>query len=258
MQLSADKVRIGHYFAAALDTYDRHALAQQHINQRLSKMLQKYGQHQFDSVLEIGCGSGDLTRLLAEQCQVRSWWLNDLNMAALERVKQRLSLTNSQLLAADAEQLDHSLALHAQFDLVASASTVQWFEQPQRLLYLAQQALPAQGLLLFSTFLPDNLLEIKRLTQVGLNYPTKTTWLKWLQHAFELLAFDIDPITLEFDSPSAVLRHLQATGVTATNRTFWTKGRLQDFYQSYQRHFSAPNGQVHLSYAPLLVLARKK
>ncbi|MGR6981160.1 malonyl-ACP O-methyltransferase BioC [Testudinibacter sp. P27/CKL/0425] len=255
---SAEKVRIGNCFAKALASYDQHALAQQQINQRLCQMLQTTGQSRFGAVLELGCGTGGLTRLLAQQCEVRSWWLNDLNAAALAQLKPHLPPENVQLLAADAESLDRTLPLAQQFDLLASASTVQWFQQPQRLVALAQQALKPDGVLLFSTFLPDNLREIKQLTKVGLCYPSQTDWLDWLQPHFELLAIDADPIELLFDNPSAVLRHLQATGVTATNRTQWTKGRLQAFYQAYQQHFSTMNGQVRLNYAPLLILARKK
>ncbi|MGV6989701.1 malonyl-ACP O-methyltransferase BioC [Testudinibacter sp. P80/BLE/0925] len=253
-----DKKRIGNCFAKALTSYDQQALAQQQINRRLADLLRRSGQRQFQSALEIGCGSGDLTRLLAQAYQVRSWCLNDLNSTALAQAKQRLATAEVQVLATDAERLDHTFALTQQFDLLVSASTVQWFQQPQRIIRLAQQALKPNGCLLFSTFLPQNLSEIKHLTAVGLHYPTAEQWQAWLEPHFELIAQQQDTIPLWFEQPSAVLRHLQATGVTATNRTFWTKGRLQTFCHAYQQQFSRADGKVSLTYAPLLILAKRR
>ena len=278
---SVDKTRIGNCFAKALSSYDQQALAQQQINRRLCTMLQqslsKCGQQLFDSaqvfdsvqvfdlVMEIGCGSGDLTRLLNRQYSVRSWWLNDLNSAALAKTKvllQQKEMASVHLLAADAEQLDRTLALAQQFDLWVSASTVQWFQQPQRFIQLAAQGLKQHGILLFSTFLPDNLAEIKQLTNIGLTYPTQQQWLQWLQPHFELLALDSQPIRLYFEQPSAVLQHLKATGVTATHthksgKQLWTKGKLAEFYQRYRQQFSLGE-QVYLTYSPLLILAKRK
>ncbi|KAE9528462.1 malonyl-ACP O-methyltransferase BioC [Testudinibacter aquarius] len=252
-----DKKRISHCFAKALASYDQHAQAQQQINRRLADLLHYSQQTSFQQVLEIGCGSGDLTRLLAQDYQVRSWCLNDLNSSALALAKQRLATAEVKLWAADAEQFERTLVLNQQFDLLASASTVQWFQQPQRIIQLATQALKPNGWLLFSTFLPQNLVEIKQLTAVGLDYPSLQQWQTWLEPHFELIAQDQQAIQLWFQQPSAVLRHLQATGVTATNQRQWTKGKLADFYQRYQQQFSV-NGKVRLTYAPLLMLAKRK
>ena len=264
---SVDKTRIGNCFAKALSSYDQQALAQQQINRRLCTMLQQSfdSAQVFDSGIEIGCGSGDLTRLLNRQYSVRSWWLNDLNSAALAKTKvllQQKEMASVHLLAADAEQLDRTLALAQQFDLWVSASTVQWFQQPQRFIQLAVQGLKQHGILLFSTFLPDNLAEIKQLTNIGLTYPARQQWLQWLQPHFELLALDSQPIRLYFEQPSAVLQHLKATGVTATHthksgKQLWTKGKLAEFYQRYRQQFSLGE-QVYLTYSPLLILAKRK
>ncbi|SMB82136.1 malonyl-CoA O-methyltransferase [Pasteurella testudinis DSM 23072] len=263
MPLSREKLRIQRCFAKALPSYDQQARAQAQINRRLCQMLAQNGRLQFERVLEIGCGSGGLTRLLAQQLsaqshKVRSWQLNDLNPLALQQAQAWLTTETVQLLAGDAEYL----TLDQPVDLLASASTVQWFSQPQRFIRLAEQALKPQGLLLFSTFLPDNLIEIKQLTQIGLNYPDKARWLAWLQPHFELLALDCERIVCHFTQPSAVLRHLKATGVTATNQQAWTKGKLADFYQRYQQRFGVCDDENHskvrLTYAPLLILAKRK
>ncbi|MDO5651579.1 MAG: malonyl-ACP O-methyltransferase BioC [Moraxella sp.] len=252
-----DKQRIGEHFAKALTSYEQHALAQKRINRHLCQMLTDSGQGQFRAVLEIGCGTGDLTRLLAHHYQIQAWCLNDLNAEAIAHTARTLSCDTVKCIAADAEQIDQRLPLAQQFDLWVSASTVQWFHQPRRFVELARQGIKPNGWLLFSTFLPSNLSEIKQLTDVGLNYPSSEEWQQWLQPHFELIRQEQPSIVLWFDTPREVLRHLQATGVTATNRSVWTKGRLQAFYEQYTQQFGRADGKVSLSYAPLLMLVRR-
>ena len=101
-----------------------------------------------------------------------------------------------------------------------------------------------QGLLLFSTFVPGNLYEIKKLTGKGLVYPTSDTLVGWLS-------------TADF-TPLDVLRHLKATGVTATGNGCWTKGQQESFCRQYVEQFATTDGQVTLTYRPFYILATKK
>lgn len=116
-----------------------------------------------------------------------------------------------------------------------------------------------QGLLLFSTFVPGNLYEIKELTGKGLVYPTSDTLVGWLSTAgFNLLHYEEETIVLTFKTPLDVLRHLKATGVTATGNGRWTRGRQESFCRHYSEQFTTTTGQVTLTYRPLYILAIKK
>ncbi len=62
--------------------------------------------------------------------------------------------------------------------------------------------------------------------------------------------------TLSFDTPMAVLRHLQQTGVTATASQFrWTKQRLQAFCKEY--HAMSDGRGIALTYQPMLIIVHK-
>lgn len=76
-------------------------------------------------------------------------------------------------------------------DLIAAGSTVQWFSEPRRLISQAARRLKPHGKLLFNTFLPENLTEIRQITGVGLHYPSQE---EWLASDFELLVLDNQPI----------------------------------------------------------------
>ena len=141
--------------------------------------------------------------------------------------------------------------------MIISASTVQWLHHKEAFLAKCAKHLNVDGILLFNTFAPSNLAEISALTGIGLTYPTTQEWQYWLKPHFLLEHLDTETIRLRFDSPLTVLRHLKATGVTAVQKTVWTKGKLQQFCQAYQQQYALADGSVYLSYVPLYFVARK-
>ena len=72
--LSPRKRLIATRFARA-QHYDKHAAIQKEICQRLTVLIMMPKQQ---SVLEIGAGSGQLTRMLAQSIQSERWIINEL------------------------------------------------------------------------------------------------------------------------------------------------------------------------------------
>lgn len=249
--MALNKTEIKRCFEQALAFYDHQAKAQQHINRRLIKLLQSK-RSDFTNILEIGCGTGHFSQLLQHHFRAKHWLFNDLcDVGTL--LSTRLSFPY-QFVQGDAEQLNFG----GQFDLIASASSVQWFTEPQRFLIKIKSVLASNGLLLLSTFTPDNLAEIRQLTGIGLNYPSLENWLDWLEKDFRLLHIENELIELAFSSPLEVLKHLKESGVTAVNRQAWTKRQLRYFCEQYQQNYTINDSQVKLSYTPLYILAQAK
>lgn len=246
-----DKQKIAHYFAKAQHSYEQSATVQHRINQQLIALLAQQSQP-VKRLLEIGCGTGHLTRLLLENHLIERGVLNDLYLS--ENIaffcQQHRAFT---FITADAEQYPFT----GRFDLIVSASAVQWFNQPLDFIKKSSDLLEAKGRLLFSTFAPDNLTEITTLTQTGLNYPSLTQWRQALQAQFEIIELQEETHQLLFDTPLAVLQHLKQTGVTATNHQIWTKKTLQAFSHAYRQHFTKGQ-QVTLTYRPIYCLALRK
>lgn len=252
-----DKEQVAKRFQTAQFSYAQQAIAQQKINQRLIELLQTSGRHQFERVLEIGCGTGDLTERLIKAVKITELALNDLYFS--DNVRQGLqqnryaNVEQVRFIGGDIEQL----TLTQQYDLIISASTVQWLHHKAAFLAKCAQHLNANGMLLFNTFAPNNLTEISTLTGVGLSYPTAAEWQQWLKPYFALEHLSTETIRLRFDSPLTVLRHLKATGVTAVEKTIWTKGKLQQFCQAYQQRYALADGSVYLSYVPMYFVVGK-
>lgn len=241
-------------FSRALNSYDRHADAQQQICRKLTDLLSASSGNHFRRVLEIGCGTGGFTRCLKERCVIDEWYLNDLCGSCYEKVARLFPGRQPLFIAGDAE----ATAFPGRFDLIASASAFQWIKAPEQFLHKLAGMLYPKGILLFNTFAPGNLHEIKQLTGKGLGYPSVSQLGEWLEESYHLLHFREETIVLTFDDPLDVLRHLKYTGVTATGDGRWTRGRQDVFCRSYRELFRTDNDRVTLTYRPLYVLAVKK
>ncbi len=259
---SPRKQNIARHFARAND-YDRHANIQQQVCQSLLPSIVHTKQ---GSVLEIGAGTGQMTRLIAAHLQSERWLINEL--CSEKKSTLQSILPTAEIIIGDAESMD----LSEEHSLIVSANAVQWFDSP--LSFIAQSAnrLQTGGQLLFNTFTPNNFHQIKRLTGQGLHYPAVNEWQLALESAyFKDIVLSTQRFDLSFSDPYAILRHMKLTGVS-TNQTqvpssgnqlfLWTKSRLKQFEEDYWTYFSEKNEagepNVILTYEVLIVSAIKK
>ncbi len=197
-----------------------------------------------ERALEIGAGTGFLTTQLTRRFPATHWIVNDLAPAAQPYLLPHLQGVSHEFLWGDAEKA----ILPAELDLIATASTVQWFDDLPGFLEKCRQATRPGGYLALTTFGPDNFREIRALTGRGLPYPAIDQIA-----GYEIVAREEYREVLQFDSPREVLRHIRAIGVNALAPTAWSKGRLQEFEADYQLRFAS-----RLTWHPLLVVAKKK
>lgn len=251
----ADTQAIAKRFDQAYHSYRTHATVQADMASRLMASLVAYSRRtHFGQVLEIGCGSGLLTDEFAKVCTADEMYLNDLYPQIRHNPKpSQLADAHYQYLIGDAR----TLALPDGLELIISGAAMQWMYPLDMLMDKLYQSLGAGGYVALSTFGPQNLWQIKHLTGQGLTYHS----IDELSAILTQAGFGLDMMmeyeqTLSFDTPMAVLRHLQQTGVTATASQFrWTKQRLQAFCQEY--HAMSDEQGVALTYQPMLIIAHK-
>ena len=248
--MSINKALVAQRFAKAGQSYVEHAVVQKQISAQLFEYLKTYCPQSLPSVLEIGCGSGNLTHLFESYFQVEQLFLNDLYTDVDQHF---LNFKHVSWLIGDIEQLN----LPQSLDAVISSSALQWMLDLPALLQQIYAALKPNAYFGFSTFGPDNLTEIKQLTGQGLNYVGLESLKQQLERqGFEILLIQQDHKQVNFDHPKSVLQHLKATGVTATAKSHrWTKQSLQQFYSDYQQ-FHDEQG-FRLTYHPIYVIARR-
>ncbi|WAU74206.1 MULTISPECIES: malonyl-ACP O-methyltransferase BioC [unclassified Acinetobacter] len=267
MFVSINKALVAQRFAKAGQSYVEHAVVQKQISAQLFEYLKQYCPQSLPSVLEIGCGSGNLTHLFHTHFQFDQLFLNDL----YEDVDQHFSNFKSPHLRSDTShpfikgrpKVDwligdiEQLKLPSGLDAVISSSALQWMTDLPALLQRIYDALKPKGYLGFSTFGENNLIEIKQLTGQGLNYYSSEVLKQKLEESgFEIVFIQEEQKHLYFDDPKLVLHHLKATGVTATSKSHrWTKQSLQQFYSDYQQFYDEQG--FRLTYHPIYVIARR-
>lgn len=248
-----DKKLIEHRFATHFDTYNNHAKVQEEICAYLSSQIQIYCHHP-KTALEIGAGTGFLTRHLLHAYPDCNWYLNDLTPKAhtyLEQIRSHESV-NAQYMFGDAENIKFPNNL----DLISSASAIQWFENIEQFISSLNQTRGA--ILAISTFSKENFKEIAKATQTeGLTYPDQSQLEHWLTNSgYSIIHLKTYTTEQYFDSPIEVLRHLKFTGVNAIKSVKWSKRELENFTTRYNKYYKTPTG-VKLTYNPIIIIAEK-
>lgn len=248
--MKIDKNLIAQRFSKAGKSYVEQAVVQKQMSEQLFAYLKNYCPSSLESVLEIGCGSGNLTYLFQSYFQVKNLFLNDLYPDVIQHF---VEMEHIHWLIGDIEQL----TLPTSLDAIISSAVLQWMTDLPALWQRIHHSLKATGYLVFSTFGTENLIEIKRLTGQGLNYYSLQSLRQQLeQNGFEVLLIKQQQKQMYFDHPKLILQHLKATGVTATTTSHrWTKQSLQQFYSDYQQ-FQDEHG-FYLTYHPIYVIARR-
>lgn len=256
-KLTSRKKIISKHFAQAVD-YNKYATVQAQV---CDLLITKICQHQQANILEIGAGLGQLTQRLKKQINAQNWHINEL-CSEHAQILQKI-IPQAKFYFGDGENLLLKKIFDDNFSLIISANTVQWFDNPLFFIKNSYKNLQKNGQLLFNTFTKNNLLEIKQLTNKGLNYPTKKQWIDELKkYNFNILEISTYSYQLTFDSPYNVLKHIQKTGVSLNNTDnqdnfVWTRSSLQKFDKEYRQLFSNKTGNVTLTYEILLISACK-
>ncbi|MEV8466051.1 methyltransferase domain-containing protein [Fluviibacterium sp. DFM31] len=254
--MSAEITRVARAFRRGLPTYGRDARAQARIAAYLAALIRAHAVPRPARVLEFGCGTGFLTRHLLDDLHPGQFWVNDLLPETADLLAPRLRAHPGAafFLPGPIQSID----LPARLDLIASASTVQWFDDPAREVARLCRQLAPGGLLALSGFGPDQFHELQALgsTAAAPGYVAPGEWAGILPKEMTLLHVEDRHMRLAFPDAPAVLRHLRSTGVNAGAGQIWSKGRLSRFETSYRDRF-ARLGALPVTYHPVFVLARR-
>lgn len=245
-------------FSRAAATYNESACVQRKLaSALLERILSLPTPLQAGAVLEVGCGTGATAREIVRRLAPQQLIVNDIAEGMLAKTLAELADCGAQILGlpGDAETIDWPENL----DAVISCSVVQWFKNPLGVLDRAYCALHDGGTVAVSTFLPGTLAQVSDFTGCGLSYPDENAWRLALINGFEIEHFSVSEHRMCFDTPRAVLRHLQMTGATGSATHFrWSTNLLADFDTYYRNAHSAPEGGVVLTYRALQFIARKQ
>ena len=236
-----NKELINSRFAKTLSSYDENAKIQKRMALRLMEYL---ASNRFDSILEIGCGTGFLTKVVTEKLEYKTYKALDIVgecESYIAEINPRIEFIN-----ADIEVEINNF--EEKFDLIISNAALQWTENFEATVERLYAMLNPRGVLLFSTFGKENFREIYHVLGTTLKYYST----KELGIMFEKFTPQIEEEIhiMGFSSPKEVLKHLQLTGVNAIESKSWTKKDLIKFENGYKNLCSA---RTTLTYNPIYV-----
>lgn len=159
---SLDKNRIRASFDAAAEQYDDVAVLQREIADRILERLDLV-KLQPCTILDIGAGTGVATHALSKRYKKAHVIAFDLAPKMLNQARQRGNILHRLFgkrgfVCGDAEQLPFA---NNSVDLIFSSATLQWCSDLDHTFMEFKRILKPDGLLMFSTFGPDTLKELR-------------------------------------------------------------------------------------------------
>ncbi len=232
-------------FKKSIDVYEQHAVVQAIMADKLINALPLYD---YSSILELGCGSGVLTRKLIQKVRFDKYYANDI----VEKSKVYIDkiLQDYVFLGGNALRLQ----VNGKFNLIISNALFQWFDNLEKSLDYFKTFLNKDGIIAFTTFSPDNYKEINVLTGLTLEYKSIDEIREILDKNFEIKYLENFEYTMHFQNPLEVLVHMKNTGVNALSSKPLGIKDIKIFCDNYKASFP----DLTLTYSPIIAVARLK
>ncbi len=250
-----DKTLLQKRFCQASSTYDQHALVQQNMAKKLVSMAKQILPDRQDCALELGCGTGLLTKEIQSYFKYDRYTANDLVCKVENNIKNILATKQDckfHFIQGDAECIN----IDNKQDVIWSGATIQWIQDLDQFFYKISQALKPEGYFILSSFDTDNFREIKTLTGKGIDYLSKEDVILKASRFFKITDQHTWFEKLYFNNPVDVLKHMRFTGVNALTSARWNKSDLENFINGYQI-YKTDKG-FPLTYNPFILILQKR
>lgn len=150
-----NKLRLTEHFSQAAAEYDEYANVQKKMADYLISLSSP--SKKITTILEIGCGTGLLTKKIAAAFPAAAILATDISPAMLAYAKKQLSnYDNIQFQVQDGEKISDS----NKYDLIISNAVFQWFTNYETAFTAIYNSLKSNGQLFFSTFGPNTFKEL--------------------------------------------------------------------------------------------------
>ena len=253
-----DKARARASFGRAADTYDAAAILQKQVREEMLSRLDLVKINP-PVILDAGCGTGVASfalkkRFAKSQVVSLDFALPMLQktrsqhaLGLLSQLKSLFSLTKQSLLCADIEALPLATASTG---LIWSNLAIQWCNDLDAALQEFHRVLQPEGLLMFSTFGPDTLRELRIATSQKNagegNFTSVSRFIDMhdigdalVRAGFSAPVLDVERFTLTYDDVKSVMRDLKSIGAhNATDgraRGLLGRGFLQKLEENYEQ-----------------------
>lgn len=160
-------------------------------------------------ILDVGCGTGELSVALQERYPQALVWGVDSSQLMLEKAQEN----NSHIICTDAATLPFK---NDSVDMVIANLLIPWHDNHEALLKEWRRVLRPDGMLMFTLFGPDTLIECRshvKNEEIPLLIDMHDFGDLLLHAGFTDPVLDVDYFTLNYQSHEKMLQELIATGM---------------------------------------------
>lgn len=234
-------------FEKAASSYDAAAVLQQEVASRLVERMDLMAMKPV-SILDAGSGTGFVSQLLAARYPKAKITALDLAFNMLKQSKTKHTFKqrwNKQFnyVNADVESLPFA---DASIELVISGLTLQWCQDLPKVFKEFRRVLAPGGLLLFSSFGPDSLKELRQSWAEVDEIPHVNAFADMhdvgdalLQSNFADPVMDMEMLTVTYNDVRTVMRDLKQIGahnvMQGRSHNITGKMKLQKMIQAYEQ-----------------------
>ncbi len=238
-----DKLQIRQAFSKAAEDYDDVAVLQREIGLRMLERLD-YVKLQPQRILDAGAGTGQCSEDLLKRYRKAQVISLDFALPMLKHARRRGRwLRRPHCVCGDIEQLPLA---DSSVDLLLSNVSIQWCNDLQNTFDEFMRVLRPGGLLMFSTFGPDTLTELRQSwSQVDGYQHTSHFWDMHdvgdmlMQSQFADPVMDTDKMQLTYADVGALVRDLKGLGAhnaaSARPKGMTGKQRWQQMTSAYEQ-----------------------
>jgi len=243
-----DKKITRQHFEKAASNYDAAAVLQLEIAKRMGERLD-YIKHQPKIVLDAGCGTGFITRDLLKRYPKSQVLALDIALNMTRKTKELGGWLKKKpkLICADAEAMPLK---PESVDLIVSNLMIQWSNDLNKMFAGFHSVLAPNGLLLFSTFGPDTLKEMRESWASVDETPHTSAFVDMHEIGDALLkagfinpVTDMELITMTYSNVRQLMKDIKQIGAsnTESNRSkgLMGKQKLKAFEQAYEQFKTA-------------------
>ena len=211
-----DKKLIAKRFSDNVEFYESHASIQKAIAVRLNELWNAIQDISGKKVLELGTGTGFLTRgYIPYGISSQSVAVDLIETGTLADIHDKNGFKfPGKLVCGDGEQYIETLDDNS-FDAIVSASTIQWFNDLPRFFKNVKRVLKSGGVAAIATFAEGTYAELKAASDRSLTYPTSEYLKSILPDGLTIIDLITDEFKMEFANSRQLLSHIKETGVNA-------------------------------------------
>lgn len=243
-----DKQQARRAFERAADSYDQAAVLQREVADRILERL-NYIKPVPERLLDVGCGTGYTLQSLARRYPGCEIWALDVSLNMLGAARRKSTLWQRlrgrfRYVVGDAEQLPLA---DASVDMIFSSLAVQWCVDLDRTFAEMRRVLKPDGLLMFSTFGPDTLKELRTCFEQVDDYPHTNQFVDMhdigdalLRNGFGDPVMDMEMLTVTYPDVFTIMRDLKQIGAhnvtLGRGRGLMGKQRMQAVAGAYEQY----------------------